>query len=390
MTRVAIVFAAILAFFGLILAVVWLSKPTKLTFNSCASCRISVAVTVNGASVSAKGFPKTAQGSFTTTTAGEYTFTVTDSSAIAVQRIVLSPHKTVTASLVPQPQSSITRVAAGDAYGLAAPDNSHLFFLQASDGGLYELVGNSLHPIDTTQSFLRMSWADSSYGVAQDQGGQLWLYNGSAVTQLSQPNGSTFPNFAVAPNKELYLFLDGTLYRASPGSALQKFASVDSDDSPTFMAAAGGNVALLNDADEPGEGGGVVLVYSDSGKKTEKAGGSFITAWSPSGTSLLTSSTNGAVILNSKLHQTNLIAQSGITNAAWINDTWLVYSVAGQLWLYNANTGGASLLASTTGGAVTQLAISDDHSTAYIVARSSISADDTTSFIGEVALPTGL
>jgi hypothetical protein len=230
---------------------------------------------------------------------------------------------------------------------------------------------NTLSVISPGISFRDVKWADSSYGVAQDNSGNLYVIDGAAAQAINLPSGiqpTRYLQYAVTKSHEIYLGSGSNLYIGNQSG----FKKIVTDLKPASLLVAGRQaLAWIDDGDASGEEAGPSITVVDNGNKTIRSKiGSFVGAWSDNDTYLAISSQNGGEILNKSLNSIARIPQSSFKNPAWLSDSRLVYSNNGQLWLYDVASHQASMIGnSTVGETIKEVDPSQDGSYIYMVVQ---------------------
>lgn len=301
---------------------------------------------------------------------GEYLLAATDSSGAVQQIATIKAHHTVHYSISPSPTSSMEPVSDGTSQDIIA-DNSHVLFLN-SDGNLSEIdTDNSLKVINTSISFKTIQWINSGYGVGQDKNGLLYSIIDGSIEPLNItiPNRTDWPLYAVAPNHQIYIAVGTAVYKADSAGRLQQIYTAASD--PTLLVAGNTEVIAISSHDSSDslssndKNSAVIAII---GKKTIKKNiSTFTAALSPDEKYLAVSTTKGGEILDTNLNKVAALTTSNLGTPVWLSGTVLAYSVNDQLWSYDVTSQRSQLLSNAPlKGTITELSMSSDG--AYIYA----------------------
>lgn len=300
---------------------------------------------------------------------GQYIATVKGSSKAVTQVIDLKAHKTIKYAINPVNPTGVEPVINAQAQSINV-DTSQLLYVDVSNGYLFKLdAENNSQGLFTDHLFHSVKWADSSYGIAQDSKGHLFIIDNNNITPLNTPfsySNSDRVDYAVAASRQIYLSFGSDVYSGHAGGQFKKIYTSDIS-SPTLIASAS-QVTILSNPDSGDKSKGPSIVdISETGKIIKKNIGSFVGAWSPSGKYLVVSSKSGGEILDSSLKHLATMPLNDFNNPYWLDDSTLIYSKADQLWKYNLLSKRSDLIANMPlGGPITELTISKDKSYIYV------------------------
>jgi len=294
-------------------------------------------------------FSKQAHGELSMTLpTGHYFATVQGNSVATTQAIVLKGGRRLNYRLNPPNTTGVEPVSYASGNYLAA-NSSHLYYVDSTNEGLYQIDSqNNITQIDPSQRFQSIQWANATYGVGQDNSGELYIITNGSVQALTSLNPSaprSVTHYAIAPDKELFYAVGSAIYSGTPGSGFKRIYTATKPFD--LLAAANGKVAVIKAATDGGKNvtAPYVVVVNDSGKSHEKGVELDNSAvWSPNGSYLASVGEDGLMVFNSSLGTVATIANGTDNGLAWLDNTTLAYG-GGGLSTFNLTTGRASLLA---------------------------------------------
>ena len=362
----------IILFFGLLIAagfLAWLFNylhTGTIIITSHTPGNTITLTSIGDSSVSFTGHGKLSVNVHT----GEYIASVKANSIEATQIIKLSSHKTLSYTVNAVNAAGMEPVLYKDAQAVAA-DSTQLVYLDKNGAGLYKIdAKNNLTSLGIGLGLQSIKWAGPGFGVGQDGQGKLFVVNEGSIKPLAVPfpySETAIPGYSVSPDRHIYLSNDKNIYF---GSASGQFKKIYTGDS-TYPALTGspGHVAISESVGEAGEAGSVIATVSTEGKVASKATEASNPAWSPNGKYLAASTSSGAKVFDSTLHEiTNIPTRSSVDELAWLNDTSLFYSVNDQIWSYNITSQKSRLFANTPlNQNVAELSVSTDKAYLYMV-----------------------
>ncbi|HEY2004286.1 MAG TPA: hypothetical protein VGH44_04190 [Candidatus Saccharimonadia bacterium] len=361
--------AAILIAGSLIMSFVTTGTVTVTTGSSVANITIS-SLPQQGAST---GNPTIAQKATGQTTVrlktGSYIVSVEQGSATTNQLVNVGWLSSHDLNLAPSSVATTEPVLYKSVHNLAA-DSSRLIYI-AGDTNTVEFIGTDNHdaPVPGNQYFTSAAWATTTYGLAQDKSGQLYVINGNSFHTLRTPVTGPELAYAIAPDKTIYLGLGANVYRGTESGG---FSQISSDFSPHgLLVAATGKVLVINPGSD--QQPGTATVITTDGKTTTKKFGyklTGVTSWSPSGSYISLSVGSYPELFDSSLKQVAVLPQPyPVSVGDWQNDNTLYYSTAGKLWSHNLSSGTSSLIATLPGQrSIQEVSVSADRAYVYLTA----------------------
>ena len=282
------------------------------------------------------------------------------------QIIKVRAHTSSKYSLNPSEPTGVEPVLYVNGSYLAA-STSQLYFMNSDNQSLYKINNqNDVQQVDSSH-FLKLKWASSSKGIAQDSTGRLFAIQNGSVHQLAIPT-TTADNFDIAPNGDVFFSSNKQIYR---GSLSGSFSKIYSSSSPfTSLAASSKGVAVISSqlAESSKNYKTFVTFIGDAGNIIQKNIIAYDnSSWSPSGQYLVSAGNLEYGIFNSSLERVADIPNQAISNPVWLDNYRLIYSVKDQLWQYDIGTSAAKLIANMPlGGDISQIAISDGGEYVYL------------------------
>ena len=302
---------------------------------------------------------------------GSYVVSSVSGSALASQTIQIKAHTLSKYDLTPAAPRLLEPVFAESSQNIAA--GNRLVYLSPAEAKLYQIdSSNNLSAIAPNNVFRLVRWADSDYGVAQDNGGNLYVIDNNDVRPLSTPSGTKtkqYLQYSVTPDRNVYIADGGNLYL---GSEKTGFKEIASGLNPASLITAGRSVLAWisdNDSDNPNSAPSITVI-SNGKEVTRKGIGSFVGAWSSDGKYLAVSSQNGGEILDNQLKRIAIIPQSSFKNPVWLSGTKLAYSTNGQLWTYDLVSQRTDVIGQANAGeTIEEITPSQDSSYIYLGIR---------------------
>jgi hypothetical protein len=197
------------------------------------------------------------------------------------------------------------------------------------------------HLIDSDHGFTEIHWADYDFGVGKSTGGKLYLIQSGVVSALKMPAGPQDQNihFAVAPDHQIYVAENKTVYRGGPGG----FTKIYSVDKPVGFMVAGNNAVAISasrDADSnlaqhQDEDDASLFIINLSNHVYPLSGDFTQARWSPDGTKLVVSTLGDLVIWSDVGHELTTLPVSGINSVSWYGKENVLYAVGTNLWSFN-------------------------------------------------------
>jgi hypothetical protein len=364
--------------FTLLLILVWLTgylSSGKIVVNTNGSNTIILQKTSSG-----KPFIATGTGSLSASVKhGQYTATIKNGSQTTAKVINFSEgHKTFRYTIDLPGMLGIEPVADQDAEDIVASDNE-LVYLNADDGNLYKIDSdNNLSVVNSSQTFLTIKWADTSFGVGQGNDGRLYAINNGSVSLLNVPfSYNTGPvSFAVSPSKQVYVSYGADVYIGSQNGSYKKIYMATTS---TPALSAGTNHVDVADGtlDQSIPVKPDIAIVNTSGKYIRKIIDSSNSLLSPNDNYLAIQDESGiAEVYNKSLEQPVTLPRpvnnTAITHITWLNDNTILYSSGYQLWEYNVPQQQGELLANMPlDDSITGLSINKDRSYGYITTADS-------------------
>jgi hypothetical protein len=299
---------------------------------------------------------------------GNYIVSAASGQAAVSQTIHVKAHTFVKYDITPLVPGFLEPVLAESSQNIAA--GSRLVYLSSAESKLYQVdSANNLSAIAPNNTFRVVHWADPSYGVAQDNNGNLYAIDGTTVRSLSLPNDikeKQYLQYSVTHNHSVYVADGSDLYL---GSETGGFKKIQSNLTPASLIVAGDSiVAWVNDNDTNQQESPPSITVIGKGKEVTRDGiGSFVGAWSSDDKYLAVSSQNGGEILDNQLKHVATIPQSSLKNPVWLSAAKLAYSTAGQLWVYDLTLQRAEVIGQANAGeTIEEIAPSQDGSYLYV------------------------
>ena len=306
---------------------------------------------------------------------GEYIVTVEGNSIAKSQIVTVKAHQTQSYTIKPTPASSVEPVSDTAAQNIIA-GSSRAFYLDSGTGHLTRITSaNDIQVMNSTIKFQGIRWADSSFGLGQDTAGKFYTITNGIVAPLNtsgitSKDDST--NYAVAPNKTIYISMGSVLYQgSSSGGNFKKIYTSKGD--PSSILATNTTVAVIVSPDsdgkktDVGEKPSIILIDNTGKKLAEDQVGTFVAALAPDGNHVAVADEHGGELLDNKLKKVGTIPKPNFSNPLWLDNSTLFYSFNDQLWTYNITTQAGSLVANAPlGNTIQELSLSDDKAYIYM------------------------
>jgi hypothetical protein len=368
-----------LASLGLIVIIVvallahYLSSGTiTITTNSKDNTITLQKVSGNGS------FVKTAIGTLSSGVGhGLYTATVKNGSQVSTQVINFNEgHKTLHYYVSLGKLIDTEPVSYQEAKDVVA-DNNQLLYINP-DGNLYKIDSSNNDSSVSLEDLETVEWVNTSFGVGQDQFGNLYTVINGVVHALIVPFSYTGKsvNFAVAPDKQIYISNGSTVYAGNQSGSFKKIYTASSS-SPVL--AAGNNYVAVSDTKNGAHANNIpsplLSTVSSSGAINKKSIEAEQLSWSPNSKYLAEVNEASPTIYNSSLKEIATVpTSSSVSQLKWLNNNTLIFATDDEVWSYSLSTQSLKLMAITyNGSSVTDLALSDDKSYIYLVTYDSSS-----------------
>lgn len=303
---------------------------------------------------------------------GQYIVMVQGNSVATAQVVNVKPHNTTSYSLNPLNATGVEPVLDDNVYGVVA-DGTHILYVNTANGQLNQINNQGvIRTLDSTKKFRAAKWADSNYGVSQDDSGRLYQILNGSITSLSTPGtANSKVTFDVSPQRDIYMAIGKDVYIGGLSGFRKIFTSTT--DYPQLIAGAGG-VTVIADSDQEDSTNSTqptITNVSKLGKTISRKGGTLIASWSPSGKYLVISGSSGAEILSDTLQRVAIIPQNNIGTARWLSDSTLFYAINDELWSYSSDTQKSQLVSNMPLGAtISEISISSNKAYVYLVTHS--------------------
>lgn len=308
---------------------------------------------------------------------GQYIASVQGNSVATNQLIKLSSHKTLRYNINPINATGVEPVTYQNAQDAVA-NSDGLLYLDNNTGNIEKVdTSNTLSTV-SLQQFSKVKWANTLFGVGQDNNGHLYTINGSSINKLSVPfsyDGKNI-NFDVSSNKVIYVSHGGDVYKGTSDGNFKKIYSAKYGE--LALAAGLGQVAIDCEAEDTGDCAQAteLAVVSYNGK-INRVQSTAVTAgqlgaftWSPNGKYLAVPGVYGVNIYDDSLHQISALPtlnKSLISNLQWLDDNRLFYSIADQLWIYSLSNQKAQIIANMPlADNITGISVGEDKSYVYL------------------------
>ncbi|MEK7594243.1 MAG: hypothetical protein AAB436_01230 [Patescibacteria group bacterium] len=307
--------------------------------------------------------------------AGKYVVSIQGNRAILVSKLVeVEARKTLYYELKTPLIGAAEPVASVDAQNLVV-NGSRLRYLDNESDNLSEI--SSQNPVPSAisgKSFESVTWADTGYGVAEDESGRLYEVDEGTLRAITLPKTSSNKDkviYAVASNHRLYVAIGSDIY-TSLGSSLKKIYTTEVG--APVLAASPDRLAIIS-TPQYGDGEdqpGFVEVISNSGRKlAESPAQADQAVWSPDGSKLVAVNySGGSRVYDSKLNEIVELPNRSIKTAAWSGNNTVLFGVDNELWSYGVGSGQARVLATVTKGDVLEISVTPDRSFAYLITKS--------------------
>ncbi len=325
-----------------------------------------------------KPFVKIGLGSLNVTaTHGQYLATVKNGSQVSEQVINFnSGHKTLRYSIALSRLLQVEPVAYQNASNIAA-SNTELVYLDSGNENIYKIDGqNNLAAINSSQQFRSVKWANASFGVGQDNNGQLYTIDDGAISPLRVPfsYGATAVSFDVSENKQIYVSYGADVYAGGPAGNFKKIYTAAYSN---LLLAAGVNKVVVADevvGQSVNTPSPVLAVVDTSGSviKKNEAGEIVKLALSPSGQYLVSVNKSYVSVYDSSLNQIAIVPNSSsVGYITWLDNNKFLYTSGNELWSYDLNNQSAELQANMPffASSITGLSLSGDRSYVYLTAN---------------------
>jgi hypothetical protein len=295
---------------------------------------------------------------------GKYIATVTGNSVGTTQLIELSSHKTLTYKIDPISTTGVEPVTFVDSQNITV-NSTQLLYLNNTTNSLTQISqDNSVTTIGG--HFQTIQWADNSFGVGQNNAGQLFTISNGTINDLKVPfqYGTQTINYAVSPNKKVYVSNGSTVYAGDQNGNLKKIFTANTNR-PSLSASS--SQLLVNDNSGEGAGEPHTTLVSTDGKIIRKELEIGVAVWSADGKFLATADEKGANVYDNSLKSVAIIPSDiFISNLAWLDDDTLFYNTSDQLWIYKVSEQKSQILANMPlGSSITGLALNADKSYLY-------------------------
>jgi len=248
-------------------------------------------------------------------------------------------------------------------------NNNNIAFLDLYSRNLISIDDqNNEQLLNTGYSLTEVKWASPTYGVAQDQASNLYLVNSGSVSKLTIPQTVNNNNYAIAPNKDLYVSNGKVVYSGIPGSTM--IPIFRSTQKISILGASNNGVLINISGTSPS--GDTMVVISSTGKTYEATGKAVEAAWSPSGKYLVITSSDSTKVYSNQLKFVEQLPANDVTSPVWLGNNAIFYGVNNGVWRYSLAAEKADLLATTPSSNfdVYQLTLSQDDAYIYVLTQS--------------------
>lgn len=299
---------------------------------------------------------------------GSYTVSVSNGS-FSTQRVVqIKAHQTEHINLSLQSVGQVEPVSSQMVFDLMATDQS-LTYIDLSNHSLTMVTDqNQEKALLPNVIISSLDWATSALGIAQNQLGQLYAVEGSIATELSLPISTSINNYSIAPNGLMYFSNGNVLYAGMVNGDYKQI--LKSSSNIHIVNASNSGVLVQMGVDSEGSAGDVqnnLRLITPLGKTYTGNIDIDDTAWSPNGSDLAITSDTLTAVYNNQLHLLYSLPTSNVDSIVWLNNTTILYGIAGNLWSYNTQTQTSNILANTSVfGYVSEIYPSQDGSYIYI------------------------
>ena len=308
---------------------------------------------------------------------GSYVISVSGKVLSESKTVDLNRHETLHYSLNAPKITSPEPVASVSATGVVA-SNSKLLYLDTSTNVLEEI--NSQDSVDDvgSQDLQSVAWADTNYGIGQDNKHHLYIIDNGSVTPLQPPEAyqqNETVLYSITKSRHIYLSFGSRIYFGSVVGGFKKIYVTD--NAPDKIVGSDLGVLLFNtpDADDESQDPNTVLVSSNGSQVHESNFKISGAAWSPNNSmiALLGNSSYGttnSIIVNDSFKQMVVLPNSNIGSVTWINNNTLVYSVGNVIWSYNISLKQSSVIAEVDPqNTITQLIADQNSNYLYVVSQ---------------------
>lgn len=280
---------------------------------------------------------------------GMYFVNVTRESAASAQTVEVTARQSYELNMNPSDKlSDLEPVGDINTYQFFA-GSDRFNFLDNRDGSLYKIDASNKVSLVKDQSFKTVQWADANFGIAQDAAGILYVIDGDKVAPMSNLPplpGNQAPRYAVAPNRDVYIGVDKTVYIGNSGSSFKQLYT--SAGSFTLMRASSSSVALISNNSAKQADSIIVVDKDGSGRKQAVSVNDVF--WSPDSKFMFTTSDSNSQVLNSSLQHFATAPVLTPRTATWRDNKKVFYSQNNQLWQYDFASGAANTIASVEEG----------------------------------------
>lgn len=367
---------------GLVLAIIALILISALTPKHSAKITIitngnnNIVITKQGVNAQ-NAFGSSGSGKLVVILSpGEYTVTVSNQQLSSQRLISVLGGKNQTITINLGQLGVLDPVTNQTTHFLSATDNT-LVFLNQNAQLEYIDNQNNEHVIDNSNNLQVIKWGSSGYGIGQDQSGNLYLISDNTVSPINLSAtklnlSKTLNNFAVAPDKTLYVSDGQSVYAGTIGSTLRVLYRTNNNSHIDLSSAS--NNGVLGDISSNNLGSGKVsteiMVITPKGNTYQVLGDLYSSAWSQSGKYVVTTSDEATTIYDSKLNEVAVLPANNINAPEWLNDNELFYGIAGQLWEYSLQSKSANQVADISNfGYVSELNIDEGDTYLYVVVQ---------------------
>lgn len=252
-------------------------------------------------------------------------------------------------------------------------DDSQLFYINPDVPGLYKIDGqNNSTPVnsDGGVALRSVKWADTGYGVGQDDSGNLYVVNDVSIAPLKTPSGFSLSkkiNYAVTESRQIYLSIDRDIYLGTDNGNFQRIYTATLP--PVRLIPSSSNLGIVTlDNGRP-----VMTIVTPGGKLLNKSGvdGS-VAVWSPDGKKLALNALEGSgEILDSALNRIAVLPNSS-NGDVWLNNNTLLYGSGNMIWSYSLDTKDSVLIASLApGNSINEVSLDKNSHYVYLAVQNS-------------------
>lgn len=301
---------------------------------------------------------------------GQYIAEVQGNSIGTTQLVKLTSHETLRYTINPINTTGIEPVAYQSAQDLSVGNNS-LAYLDSTTKQLYRIDSqNNITAFGPAYTFQSVKWANSSFGIAQDNNMHLYVISNDTVRPLTPPqpySPNTTVNYAVAPDEQIYVSFGSNVYIGNASGNFRKLYT--SSGSQLGLTAGPSQVLVIQNISESAQN---VVEVNNDGKAVSRDFDLGTVAWSPNGNYIASADEGGGTIYNTIKNTAvtipNISQVSFINAVTWLNNSTLFYSSGSQVWVYNLNTQRSQLLANTPlANTATELALSPGNTYLYVL-----------------------